>query len=115
MLAQVPCAIIGARSGQECLDIINKKKPDLITLDIMMPGIDGFEVIRRLKSSPDTWDIPIIVVSALNSDQDISHYYKLGAAEYINKPIITEKFLTAIKTQFCLQEAHRKMVATISQ
>ena len=115
LLSKETCCIISAPGGQKCLDIIKKEKPDIITLDIMMPGIDGCEVLRRLKSSPDTWDIPIIVVSALNSVQDISHYYTLGAAEFINKPIIQEKFLTAIKTQFCLQEAHRKMVATISQ
>ena len=75
----------------------------------MMPGIDGFEVIRRLRSSDDTKDLPIIILSALNSEQDISKGFQLGANDFINKPIIMEKLLNSVTTQINLQEAKRKL------
>ena len=75
----------------------------------MMPGIDGFEVIRRLRASDDTKDIPIIILSALNSEQDISKGFQLGANDFINKPIIMEKLLSSVTTQINLAEANKKM------
>ena len=75
----------------------------------MMPGIDGFEVIRRLRSSDDTKDLPIIILSALNSEQDISKGFQLGANDFINKPIIMEKLINSVTTQINLQEAQRKL------
>ena len=75
----------------------------------MMPGIDGFEVIRRLRSSDDTKDLPIIILSALNSEQDISKGFQLGANDFINKPIIMEKLINSVTTQINLQEAKRKL------
>ena len=83
--------------------------PDLLLLDLMMPGIDGFEVIRRLRSSDDTKDLPIIILSALNSEQDISKGFQLGANDFINKPIIMEKLINSVTTQINLQEAKRKL------
>lgn len=77
---------IKARSGQEAIDMTLKFKPDLLLLDIMMPGMDGFEVCKKLKSIKETADIPIIFVSALDSVQDKIKGFEHGAHDYITKP-----------------------------
>ena len=91
MLSKFNFTLQTASSGQQTLDIVAEKKPDLILLDLMMPGIDGFEVIQRLRANPETQDIHIIILSALNSHEDIVKGFKLGANDFITKPIIMEK------------------------
>jgi len=75
-----------ATSGQAALDIVRSAKPDLILLDVMMAGMDGYEVCRRLKANPDTQGIPVIFVTARNDAQDEEQGLKLGAMDYIAKP-----------------------------
>ena len=94
-----------AANGQQALDAVAAKKPDLILLDLMMPGIDGFEVLRRLKENPDTADIRVVILSALNSNEDVVKGYNMGANDFIMKPIIMEKLLTTIITQMQIVEA----------
>ncbi|MBA5761650.1 response regulator [Vibrio sp. 404] len=87
------------RSGQQALDICAKTdKPDLILLDIMMPEMDGLDVCRALKSDPDTEFIPIIFVSALSQTDDVVKGLKLGAVDYIQKPVIPEIVLARVET-----------------
>jgi len=78
-------------------------KPDIILLDIMMPGIDGFEVCRRLKLNPATRDIPIIFLSAMDSDEDLESGFGLGAVDYITKPIHGSLMLARVKTHISLK------------
>jgi CheY-like chemotaxis protein len=75
-----------ATDGPCALKSVNKARPDLILLDIMMPGMDGFEVCRRLKDDPETRDIPIIFITALDEDADEARGLALGAVDYITKP-----------------------------
>jgi len=105
MLSKFNFTLETASSGQQTLDMVAQKKPDLILLDLMMPGIDGFEVIQRLRANPETADIHIIILSALNSHEDIVKGFKLGANDFITKPIIMEKLFTSVVTQFKLIEA----------
>lgn len=87
------------RSGQQALDICAKaNKPDLILLDIMMPEMDGLDVCRSLKSDPETEFIPIIFVSALSQTGDVVKGLKLGAVDYIQKPVIPEIVLARVET-----------------
>ena len=109
MLSRYTFEIRTANGGQAALDAIAQKKPDLLLLDLMMPGIDGFAVIRRLRASDETKDLPIIILSALNSEQDISKGFQLGANDFINKPIIMEKLLSSVTTQINLAEANTNM------
>lgn len=109
MLSQYTFEIRTANGGQAALDAVKAKKPDLMLLDLMMPGIDGFEVIRRLRASDDTKDIPIIILSALNSEQDISKGFQLGANDFINKPVIMEKLFASVTTQINLQGTKRQL------
>jgi CheY-like chemotaxis protein len=69
-LGNVGCKLLVAKSGEAALTIAQKARPDLILLDIMMPGIDGFEACRRLKANPDTEKIPIIFLSSLDDTAD---------------------------------------------
>ena len=94
-----------ASNGQQALDAVAEEKPDLILLDLMMPGIDGFEVIRRLRADAATENIRIVILSALNSNEDIVKGFNLGANDFITKPIIMEKLLNCVVTQFKLIEA----------
>lgn len=104
MLSKFDFEFRTANNGQEALDAVAEKKPDLILLDLMMPGIDGFEVITRLRSNPETANIHIVIISALNSTDDIAKGFNLGANDFITKPIIMEKLLTCIVTQIKLIE-----------
>ena len=85
----------------------SEEKPDLILLDLMMPGIDGFEVIRRLRANPETQDIQIIILSALNSNEDVVKGFDVGANDFIMKPIIMEKLLSCVVTHLQLAQAKK--------
>ena len=97
-----------ATNGQLALDAVAEEKPDLILLDLMMPGIDGFEVIRRLRADPKTADIQIVILSALTSNEDVIKGFEVGANDFIMKPIIMEKLLTCVVTHLQLAGAKKQ-------
>ena len=107
MLSRFNFRLRTAANGQLALDAVAEEKPDLILLDLMMPGIDGFEVIRRLRADPATADIRIVILSALNSNEDVVKGFNVGANDFIMKPIIMEKLLTCVVTQLQLVEAKK--------
>ncbi len=80
------CRVLAAKSGEEALRKVREDKPDLILLDVMMPGMDGFEVCRRLKQDEATKNIPVIFVTAVSDDIQEEKGLKLGAIDYIRKP-----------------------------
>ncbi|MDR3334341.1 MAG: diguanylate cyclase [Treponema sp.] len=88
-----------AKSGQEGLSRAGADKPDLILLDILMPGMDGFEVLRTLKAQEDTMSIPVIIISALDNENDEEQGFMLGAVDYIVKPFKNTIVKARIKTQ----------------
>ena len=87
MLATHGCLVEKATSGQEALDQVWKKLPDVILLDVMMPGMDGFEVCRRLKGGEATRLVPIIIVTALQEKEDRIKGIQAGCDDFISKPI----------------------------
>lgn len=99
MLKPFHFVIEKANDGQTALDIVAGKKPDLILLDLMMPGINGYDVIRQLRSQEETKQLPIIVISALNSNEDVMKGYSLGANDFLTKPIIMDRLHTSVVTQ----------------
>jgi len=105
MLSRFNFKLRTAANGQQALDAVAAQKPDLILLDLMMPGIDGFEVIRRLRADEATADIQIVILSALNSNEDIVKGFNVGANDFIMKPIIMEKLLSCVVTQMQLVAA----------
>ena len=88
----------GYESGEEGLTEIRKKHPDLVLLDLMLPGIDGMEVCRRLKQDADTKDIPVIIISAKGDESDIVAGLELGADDYLAKPFSPKILLARIRT-----------------
>lgn len=87
-------------SGAKALRIAQDKHPNLILLDIMMPEMDGYEVLQHLKSNPDTNNIPVIIMSALSDMQSIVKGYQLGATEYVTKPFQREELVKRVAHRF---------------
>jgi adenylate cyclase len=95
-----------AINGEKALAVANApEKPDLILLDVMMPGMDGYEVCRRLKDSPATRDIPIIFLTAKTDEFDEEKGFDIGAVDYIHKPFSAPIVLARVRTQLALREA----------
>ncbi|MFH0782764.1 MAG: response regulator [Pseudomonadota bacterium] len=102
---QTQYEIICADSGESALErTLSDNPPDLILLDIMMPGMDGFEVCSRLKANADTWDIPVIFVSALGLEVDETKGLNLGAVDFITKPFSIPIVDARIKAALRLKE-----------
>ena len=109
MLAPYNFRVRLAGNGLEAINQVVREKPDIILLDILMPGIDGYEVLRRLKENPDWADIRVIVLSALNTNEDIVRAYELGAVDFITKPILMEKLINSIDLQIqAIERRHTK-------
>jgi len=87
-----------AIDGKKALEFINKEQPDLILLDIMMPGLNGFEVCEQLKSKTNTRHIPIIFLTAKTETEDIVRGFKAGGVDYISKPFNSEELLARVRT-----------------
>lgn len=102
MLAKFKFRIRKASGGRQAMEEISQEKPDLILLDLMMPEIDGFEVLRRVRENPETSGIRVVILSALNSTEDIVRGYQMGANDFITKPIIMEKLVNCVATQLQL-------------
>lgn len=79
--------VLGAYSGQEAIERAVSEQPDIILLDVMMPGLDGFETCRRLKSMPETMHIPVVMVTALDQQADRVAGLKAGADDFLTKPV----------------------------
>lgn len=95
-----------ATNGEKALAIaFAPEKPDLILLDVMMPGMDGYEVCRRLKADPKTRDIPVIFLTAKTDSIDEEKGFEVGAVDYIHKPFSGPIVLARVKTQLALQKA----------
>jgi CheY-like chemotaxis protein len=96
-------------SGLLALKVTEKEKPDLILLDIMMPGMDGFEVCRQLKQNEQLNDIPIIFISALNDTGNIVEALAAGGVDYINKPFQAQEVLARVDTHLKLRAQSKKL------
>lgn len=99
-----------AFDGEKALELIPKVKPDLILLDVMMPGINGFEVCKRLKENHELSDIPIIFITAMGMPKDILEGFEVGAVDYITKPFNLKEVCVRVKTHLILSAAIKKLV-----
>src|SRR6186997_1714021 len=101
--------ILAAKDGPTAIEIAKKAKPDLVLLDVMMPGMDGFEVCRRLKSQPETRDTIVIFLSARGELADKVSGLELGAIDYITKPIQGEEVLARVAVHLTRQHLEREL------
>jgi phosphoserine phosphatase RsbU/P len=103
-------AIVAAINGEKALKLaIAKPQPDLILLDIMMPGMDGFEVCRRLKADPQTCEIPVVFLSALDDTANKVKGFAEGAVDYISKPFQPEEVHVRVNTHLTMSSLNREV------
>ncbi|MBC3907646.1 response regulator [Undibacterium umbellatum] len=107
-LQQAGYQIYAATSGAQALLIAHEVRPNLILLDVVMPGMDGFETCRRLKNEAATEQIPIIFITAANSTEDIAKGFSAGAVDYLSKPLRVDELLIRVKMH--LQKQHFLLV-----
>ena len=88
--------ILTANSGAQSLQILQQQLPDLILLDILMPEMDGLEVLRKIKENPDTHDLPVIMVTASTNSVHKEESVRLGALAFISKPIYQKDILDIV-------------------
>lgn len=108
------CDTVAACDGVEALDIVAENKPDLVLLDVMMPKMSGFEVCRRLKNDPNTENIPIIMVTALNEFGDIERGIDSGADDFVSKPVNRLELLTRVRTMLKLKHLSDTLQRTVA-
>jgi DNA-binding response OmpR family regulator/TolB-like protein/Tfp pilus assembly protein PilF len=99
-----------ARTGEDALKIARRAQPLLILLDVVMPGIDGYETCRLLKESPETHDAAVIFLSALTDAKDKVRGFEAGAVDFITKPVVGEEVLARVKTHLAIQRLLRRQV-----
>jgi len=106
-LDQKSFKVLVARDGESAIEQVKFAKPDLILLDVMMPGIDGFETCRRLKDDDETKDIPVIFMTALSDTMDKVRGFNIGAVDYVTKPIHQEEVLARVSTHLTIRNLHK--------
>ena len=111
LLTNEKFAIATASNGRQALEQVEKENPDLVLLDVMMPDMSGFEVAQHLKSNPNTADIPIIFLTALNSTADIVKGFQVGANDFIPKPFNKEELIIRVTHQISLVAAKRLILS----
>ena len=86
-----------AGDGEAALAAVAEERPDLVVLDVMMPGIDGFEVLKRLKADAASADIPVVMLTARAQDEDVFEGYGMGAQWYLTKPFEPEELRRVVR------------------
>ncbi len=112
ILSTAQFEVIGASTGEQALELAQEKLPDLILLDVNMPGIDGFEVTKRLRTDPRLKLTPIILLTALDSLEDITHGFSCGADDYIKKPYQQQELLARVEAGLRMQRIYRELDET---
>ena len=110
VLSDSDFTVLMANSGKSALQTVEEAHPDLILLDVMMPGIDGFEICRRLKANPSSQDIPVIFMTSLSETDDKVRGFNVGAVDYITKPIQEEVLKARITTHLTIRKLNRSLV-----
>ncbi len=96
-----------AKSGADAFANLQKQVPDLVLLDVMMPGMDGYEVCEKIKADPRVSEVPVIFCTAMTEEGDEVRGFKLGAADYLTKPVRPAVVLARVRTHLALADQHR--------
>lgn len=107
--------VLAANNGPRAIALVRNRKPDLILLDIQMPGMDGFAVCREIKKDPDLADIPVIFITAARTEtNDVVEGFQLGAVDYVTKPFKSPELLARVRTHIELKVA-RDLILTYNR
>lgn len=107
MLSNDKFNVITASNGEQAIELVRSEMPDLILLDVMMPGLTGYDVAQVLQKDPATAEIPIIFLTALNTSEDIVRGFRMGGSDFISKPFNKEVLIVRVKYQLSLVAAKR--------
>ena len=107
--------VITASDGEKALQAITREKPDLILLDVMMPGLGGLEVCKRVKSSPATLFLPVVLVTGLANTEDRVKGTEAGADDFLTKPVNKEELVTRVKSLLRIKFLHAALEASNRQ
>ena len=97
--------VLPALSGGEGLELARTHKPDVVLLDMKMPGMDGFEVLKQIRENPETRDLPVIFLTADNDRENLVRAFAAGAIDYITKPFVAEELLARVLTHVDLKKS----------
>lgn len=106
---------IEANSGAQCLKLVHENEVDVILLDLMMPEMDGFQVVRALKNSPVTADIPIIMITARDDLDARAEGMRLGVSDFLAKPVFRRQLAGRVRAQLEVVETARNASATLDR
>lgn len=113
-LADVDCDLRTARDGEETLKVVEEFRPDLILLDVMMPRLSGFEVSRKLRSNPETKDILVLMVTALNEASDFERGVQAGTDDFLTKPVNKVELLCRIRSLLRVRHLEDQLERTLA-
>lgn len=99
MLTRTKVRILTATNGEEAMEIVRKARPELLLLDIQMPVMNGWEVLKTIKEDPELKDTAVIIVSAYTSAEDVEESIRLGASGFIKKPVIMDILLSCVTSE----------------
>lgn len=97
-LEALPCRIVTCRDGVEAIEAVDRESPDLVLLDVMMPRMSGFEVCRKIKQSPATRDVVVIMVTALHEVGDFERAIECGTDDFLTKPVNKLELVTRVRS-----------------
>ena len=114
-LDDLPSRVVTAEDGVEAMKMVEAERPDLVLLDVMMPRMSGFEVRQKIKSNPDTRDLIIVMVTALNEVPDYERAVEAGTDDFLSKPVNKLELLTRVKSLLRVRLLRKKLDALISE
>jgi DNA-binding response OmpR family regulator len=113
-LGDVDCELRTARDGEETLQVVEEFKPDLLLLDVMMPRLSGFEVCRKIRSNPETKDLLILMVTALNEASDFERGVQAGTDDFLTKPVNKVELLCRIRSLLRVRHLKSQLDRTLA-
>lgn len=114
-LDELGCDIRTARDGLEAMAEVESAAPDLVLLDVMMPRMSGFQVCERIKASPRTRDVPVIMVTALNEVGDVERAVEAGADDFLTKPVNRLELVTRVRSLLRVRRLKHQLDATLDE